>query len=262
MTVAQKVNNFFGGIFGIGTTTVRASAQAEYLGPLKMGSPSNQFGNDPDATPRRHCRPTRTSGPTSPAGTRSKQKGDAYAAGYCDIPTDGCSRHRRRTRTSTTTASGYYYAVDFKSTATVNLQAFDPSFVNVGDTLHRRRQPCRGGALRHPATVAGLPASGSGATPAGSGNAVRVRAPATAPATTLFTDHGQNGPPPNTTYTVLKATVPGDPNSATPVPGCPPDHLHRIHRRHRRGPERQSPRRQQRRDARAGTSASGRPCAP
>src|SRR4051794_38133684 len=29
VTVARKVNNFFGGIFGIGTATVRSSAQAE-----------------------------------------------------------------------------------------------------------------------------------------------------------------------------------------------------------------------------------------
>ena len=53
VTVAQKVHNLFGGIFGFGSTTVQATGTAEYLRPLSMGSPSNQFGNDPDAPTER-----------------------------------------------------------------------------------------------------------------------------------------------------------------------------------------------------------------
>ena len=33
----------------------------------------------------------------------------------------------------------------------------------------------------------------------------------------IFSDHGTTGPPPATTYTVLKAKVPGDPGSAQPI---------------------------------------------
>ena len=74
VTVAKKVRNLFGGIFGISDTVVRASATAEYLKPLSMGSPSNQFGNDPDSIsswPSRRPR-TRTSGPISRAATRRR----------------------------------------------------------------------------------------------------------------------------------------------------------------------------------------------
>ena len=80
-------------------TTVRATATAEYLKPLSMGSPSNQFGNDPDAITQW---PPPSASPVYPnfwaniaGGSSVKQNGDAYAAGYCDIPTDGCSGIRR-----------------------------------------------------------------------------------------------------------------------------------------------------------------------
>ena len=85
VTVTQKVDNIFGGIFGIGTTTVRASATAEYLKPLAMGSPSNQFGNDPDST----TWPINATSPPSTypnfwaniaGGNSPKSNGDAYAA--------------------------------------------------------------------------------------------------------------------------------------------------------------------------------------
>ena len=213
VTVAQKVNNYFGGIFGIGTTTVRATAQAEYIGPLKMGSPSNQFGNDPDATPATLQTYPNFWGNIA-GGSSVKQKGDAYAAGYCDVPTDGCSGIGPN-KNLDFNPLGYVYAVDFKSTQTVNLQAFDPDFVNVGDT-------CTTGNLAGAAALAnvvgypqGAPNKGDRAVRYGSGSRYCT-------GDNLFTDHGQNGPPPNTTYTVLKAAVPGDPSSATAVPGCPP----------------------------------------
>ena len=185
-------------------------------------------------------------------GSSVKQKGDAYAAGYCDVPTDGCSGIGPN-KNLDFNPLGYVYAVDFKSTQTVNLQAFDPDFVNVGDTCTTGNLA---GAAALPNVVGypqGAPNTGDRAIRYGSGSRYCT-------GDNLFTDHGQNGPPPDTTYTVLKAAVPGDPSTAIAGTGLPAHYVHRIHRRHRRGPDGQSQGRQQRQPL-ARCSASGRPCA-
>ena len=138
VTVASQVKNIFGGIFGLNTTTVRSSATAEYLKPLSMGSPSNQFGNDPDSVTQWPIDPTNP--PTNypnfwaniAGGNSTKQNGDAYAADYCNTSTDGCTGTGNG-KNLNYTPNGYYYTVDFTGAGTVNLQAFDPAFVNVGD---------------------------------------------------------------------------------------------------------------------------------
>ena len=85
--VVQQVNNIFGGIFGIGSDARCARARtAEYLKPLSMGSPSNQFGNDPDAISSWpiNANPPPQTYPNFWAniagGSSVKQNGDAYAA--------------------------------------------------------------------------------------------------------------------------------------------------------------------------------------
>src|SRR6185437_11017851 len=136
VTVLKRVHNYFGGIFGINDTTVRATAQAEYLKPLTMGSPSNQFGNDPDSITTWPITGTAATYPNFWAniagGSSPKSNGDAYAAGTCDSSTDGCSGSGANTNLDKK-SGGYYYAVDFNGTSTVKLQAFDPAFVFVGD---------------------------------------------------------------------------------------------------------------------------------
>ena len=116
-----------------------------------MGSPSNQFGNDPEST----SWPVAAASPTYPnfwaniaGGNSVKENGDAYAADYCDIPTDGCSGIGSGMNLDYK-PGGYYYAVDFTGDATVNLQAFDPAFVNVGDfcTNNGNQQSARGGRV-------------------------------------------------------------------------------------------------------------------
>jgi len=226
--VVQRVNNIFGGILGLGTATIGASATGEYLKPLSMGSPSNQFGNDPDNV----SWPVPASSSASPpvvypnfwasiegAGT-GKVQGDAYAGNACDSTTDGCQGG-----TNLDYTGGYYYTVDFTSgsNTTVNLQAFDPGFVNVGNF-------CQSSSLN---PVASLPANpGIPGYPEGahantdwskrfvavtnSGNAqddgFRYCSGDSFP--------GGSGTPMSTTYTVLKATLPGITSSATPVTGC------------------------------------------
>jgi Putative Flp pilus-assembly TadE/G-like len=225
--VVRQVNNFFGGIFGIGKTTVSATATAEYLKPLSMGSPSNQFGNDPDSTSWPISNPPPQTYPNFwgniAGGNSVKQNGDAYAADYCDIPTDGCSAIGGGANVDYN-PKGYFYSVDFTSGGTVNLQAFDPAFVDVGDF-------CTSNATNSLLAASNLTTVPS--YPQGTGNTADIKK-RYRPVTTqtdqtdpgyqyctgdnLFTTPGFSaGPPPTTTYTVLKGTIPGDPNSGQPV---------------------------------------------
>jgi hypothetical protein len=196
---------------------------------LAMGSPSNQFGNDPDAI---SSFPVGNPPPeTYPnfwaniaGGDSSKQKGDAYAASYCDIPTDGCSGIGPQLNLDYD-PGGYIYAVHFTNAATVNLQAFDPAFVQVGDTCTDASANLAGAAA-----LTDVPHYPQGA------NNTSDRARRYRPVTDrtnqsdpgfqyctgdqTFTRAGVTGSPPSTTFTVLKASIPGDPASAQPAAGC------------------------------------------
>ncbi|MGZ8762134.1 MAG: pilus assembly protein TadG-related protein [Acidimicrobiia bacterium] len=137
VTVRKTVDNFLAGVLGVGSSTVTAKASAEYLKPVAMGSPTNQYGNDPE---------TASGGPTNPTdgypnlwamvegGGTQKHNGDAFLANDCvaDGATgspDNCSGGN-----SDYDANGYYYKVHFNQTATVDLQVFDPGFVEVGQS--------------------------------------------------------------------------------------------------------------------------------
>ncbi len=219
VTVAQKVHNLFGGIFGFGSTTVEATGTAEYLRPLSMGSPSNQFGNDPDAPPSAATFPNFWA--NIAGGNSVKENGDAYAADYCNSPTDGCSGSGSGANLDYK-SGGYFYSVNFSANETVALQAFDPAFVQVGDT-------CTDGNLVGASALTNVPGY-----PEGSANTADIQrryavgkpgGAATDPGNLYCT--GDNifqtpgtpapGPAPATTYTVLKATISGDPGTAQPV---------------------------------------------
>ena len=230
VTVLKRVHNFFGGIFGINNTTVRATAQAEYLKPLTMGSPSNQFGNDPDGITSWPPSGASTTYPNLWAniagGSSVKGKGDAYAAGYCDGATDGCSGSGQN-KNLDKKPGGYYYAVDFTSTSTVKLQAFDPAFVDVGDTCTTGGTNLVGAAAlttMPPGYPEGNNRADWAKRYAPVGDASKQTDPGFQYCTgdNLFADNGTTGPAPVTTFTVLKATVPGNPDGALPVSGCPP----------------------------------------
>ena len=47
VTVQKDIRTFFLKVLGFDSVTVTRSARAEYIPPLRLGSPSNQFGNDP-----------------------------------------------------------------------------------------------------------------------------------------------------------------------------------------------------------------------
>ena len=95
-----------------------------------MGSPINQFGNDPTIASPVHGSTrypdfwTNVFGPSS-----DKSKGDAIQSTICD-GADNCSGTN-----SDYDPNGYFYGIDVQSAsgAPLTVQAFDPEFAHVGD---------------------------------------------------------------------------------------------------------------------------------
>ncbi len=133
VTIHEQVKNFFGSLVGAGTTTVTKHAVAEYEPSVSMGSPINQFGNDPESgaalgTARYPELWANVFGPSS-----NKDKGDAYQAGLC---AGGDSTTAPVTSNNTDyDPNGYFYGVTVKPGATgpLTFQIYDPEFANVGD---------------------------------------------------------------------------------------------------------------------------------
>jgi len=134
VTISEKVQNYFGALVGAGTTTITKHAVAEYEPSVSMGSPINQFGNDPESgaalgSTRYPELWANIFGPSS-----NKDKGDAYQAGLCanGVQTDNCTGTNNNTDYD---PNGYFYAVTVApgSTGPLTFQIYDPEFANVGD---------------------------------------------------------------------------------------------------------------------------------
>jgi Flp pilus assembly protein TadG len=132
VTVKQDVPTWFAKAIGFDFMHVSRSAVADYDQPVAMGSPSNTFGNQPD------CAGTCSSGSATPqfwanvAGKASpKSNGDRFQATQCGSAADNCPSGNANTDYN---ADGYVYAVNNTvAGAKLSIDAFDPSFVNVGD---------------------------------------------------------------------------------------------------------------------------------
>ncbi len=136
--VDRTVDNFFGSLLGLPTSTVSSHAIADYTGPIPMGSPCNEFGNDPEATSLVRAAScdaingnlwANVNGPSA-----DKQNGDAYSSQTCNTSVtgrDGCSSSTN----SQYDPNGYLYDITVKGALpTLNVQLFDPVAVNVGLT--------------------------------------------------------------------------------------------------------------------------------
>jgi Flp pilus assembly protein TadG len=141
VTVQTKVNTWFAKAIGFKTLTIKKSATADYRPPVDMGSPSAQYGNDPESSGVAGSSTTypnfwgNISGPDTPKGN-----GDAYQAGDCDS-SDTCTAAPADTSCGYTgtnsdySCDGYYYTVQVSTATTqLKLQAFDPAMVAVGDS--------------------------------------------------------------------------------------------------------------------------------
>jgi hypothetical protein len=132
VTVKTTVKNQFGWLMGMPETTVSRSAVADYAGPVPMGSPCNEFGQDPEpgANKSTNCSSTGAFWANVGSKTATKVSGDAFQNGVCASGNDGCSG-------STNTdydPNGYVYLINITSPVTnLRIQAFDPAQVVVGD---------------------------------------------------------------------------------------------------------------------------------
>ncbi len=152
VTVTKTVRNGFAGIFGVPETTITRTALADFIAPIPMGSPCNEFGDDPETTNQRS---TRCAGAgkfwlsIATAGA-DKQFGDAYASQYCSNTADLCTNNVN----GEYDANGYFYQVETTRTiSNLSFQVFDPMFVKVGDT-------CTGGGLNGSAGTRYAPGAG------------------------------------------------------------------------------------------------------
>jgi Flp pilus assembly protein TadG len=137
VAITRTVKNFFGAIVGVGSTEIRKEALAEYQRAVNMGSPSNQFGNDPDSTPNAvncalatyRCFWASIAGPNT-----DKVQGDAVSSNPCQSSGTSASDNCTGGVNTEFDARGYFYGVDVLAGATGPLlfQAFDPAFVEVG----------------------------------------------------------------------------------------------------------------------------------
>jgi Flp pilus assembly protein TadG len=240
VTIYQQVNTWFAKALGFKFMNITRSATADYRPPVAMGSPSNQYGNDPESggTFGTLTYPNfwaNVAGPSSP-----KTNGDAYQAGTCDS-SDNCTSPPADTSCGYSgtnndyACAGYYYTVHVPTGGSaVTLQAFDAGFVAVGDSCLEPNPPppapptddgsnLVGAATLTAAQVKGWPLGVAD-------NAAARYAPVTNPNNPndpglryCTGDHTFDSGASliTTTYTVLgPAAIPGDPASAPSTPIC------------------------------------------
>jgi Flp pilus assembly protein TadG len=135
VTVTKTVDNVFGSLFGIPTTTITRTAVADFAGPVPMGSPCNTFGNDPDPGTARGSTCGLVNGQLwANVNGRASQKinGDAYQSYPCTSTTTDLCTSNVNTEFQT---DGYYYMLTLKQPVTnLVIQAFDAAWVDVGLT--------------------------------------------------------------------------------------------------------------------------------
>jgi hypothetical protein len=135
--ISETVTNFFTGLLGLKQTTIRRDAVAEFNGGLKMGSPSNTLGNDPENPPTAN----HWLNIASPGAT--KLSGDRFAANRCSGSEYKCTGTNEEYLPDT-----YYFSVEVPAAAagtTVTIQAFDAVHAVVNPTNCNTNMPSTAG---------------------------------------------------------------------------------------------------------------------
>ncbi len=132
VSVSKTVPSVFGQLFGVSAATITRSATADYSGPVALGSPCNEYGNDPESSGKAGSVCSAVSqfwgNVGSPAAAKSY--GDAYQDKVCASGTDGCTAGVN----SDYETNGYFYTVTVdRPVANLVIEAFDPALVHVGD---------------------------------------------------------------------------------------------------------------------------------
>jgi Flp pilus assembly protein TadG len=132
VTISETVKNNFGWLMGMPTKTITKTAVADYAGPVPMGSPCNEFGNDPDATSSVRSSTCNDVSGKLWANVNSqgslKANGDPFQSGVCSAGVDGCTG-ASNTEYQT---HGYFYVISVKKAGPVKVELFDPVYVDTG----------------------------------------------------------------------------------------------------------------------------------
>jgi hypothetical protein len=115
VTVRDIVPTFFAKVLGFDTMTISRTAVAEYIPPLKLGSPENQFGNSCDPEEFGGCGPYNFWANIHGKWT-DNEMGDAYSS-WCTNANDNPSCAQNSWARST----GYLYGIESPSSFTVHL---------------------------------------------------------------------------------------------------------------------------------------------
>ena len=127
VAVSKTVPTYFMKVFGMDSVTLDRDATAEYIRPLPLGSPDNQFGNDPGCAPNIG---TETNCANFWGNIHGKYTdngmGDAYSS-YCVSGNgSGCSQNPLWRE------SGYVLAVEVRANTNLSIDVVDPAFVQGG----------------------------------------------------------------------------------------------------------------------------------
>ena len=140
VTIRRPITLVFVQVLGVDDQDVGRTALAEYEGPVEMGSPINQFGNDPvdgsgNGTPTYPGMWASVEGPDTP-----KRNGDAIHGELCytnqppnlSREPDNCAHPEQYDYEE----NGYFYSINVHTNAAgdpLKIELFDPGFVEVGD---------------------------------------------------------------------------------------------------------------------------------
>jgi hypothetical protein len=123
VTVQTVVPTFFLKALGVDTMTIERASTAEYIPPLKLGSPSNQFGNSCDPT-QPGCTGQSNFWANIHGRWTSTVMGDAYSS-FCATATDDPNC----TQNSIARETGYLYGIT--SSSSFQVQFNDLAFRNI-----------------------------------------------------------------------------------------------------------------------------------
>jgi Flp pilus assembly protein TadG len=153
VTVTSTVNNVFGKLIGVPTTSISRSSTSDYTGPAPMGSPCNTFGNEPSSgggassvTPTGTVLPTSgrfancSSNPafwaTIEGPETDKNNGDRYSTKSCANSAYYSCASGKNTEYN---EQGYFWVVKVQPSAInrpVTVQLYDPAFTYTDRDCH------------------------------------------------------------------------------------------------------------------------------
>jgi hypothetical protein len=205
VTITKTVQNYFGPLVGATETTIVKHAIGEYEPPVKMGSPINQFGNDPDSGAAHGSARYPDFWANVFGAYSTKSKGDAILSTVCNGSTDNCGGSTN----ADYDAKGYFYGIEVSAGAAGPLQVevYDPEFAHVGDNCGNTNN-LAGAAALSPNFNPQFPVSDPSVRYAIAASSVYCSGDM------YYSDTGENRGPPWTTYTVRAPDdTPNDPTN-------------------------------------------------